>query len=777
MISATGTEMAPKRQANIDRIRDHVADRHVPSGPSAYKASEAIPVVNRFANPVLLLAAGLAFLCANQAALFAIAQEHPIRKIADLMATPRDHAEQRIPIRVRGTVSLLGNGISYARWANAVQSFCIEDPSAGIWVRSGHAIREGVLQDSDEVLPLLDYGVDVELEGYLDQGAFAPVVLPTRVTILGKSTLPDAPRAVMARFLNGADELRRVTVNGVVQNISDSPLWWTLRVETGVGHFLTWIPKEEPFTIDRLLDAEVDLTGVASVCWNWRSEFVCPRLIIAHQDDIQILKPASDPFAAEWVALENLDSYTPSGRPRHRRRIEGTVTYYDGDSLMYVQENDVGIQVRLNDPVSVGIGDRVEVSGFIDTSRYLSGLRGALVRRIGFHEDPVAIPKTITQIIDEHQSFNEWQPTKTTSCDGQLIQLSGRLLDFQVGIAPQPNRLEIDCGDSVTTAFLSGGTRVLSPGTELSVTGVAKLVFPETVATVKLAKPDRVDLLLRSENDIVVVSRPSWWTLQRTYVALLIVAGLGIFAFLWAFTMRRTLTQRTKQLAREMRDRRDAALEFQGAIRERTRLAANLHDTVLQTMAGLAYQLEACGQRGQSEPESFRGHLATARRMVQHGQDDLRNTVWALHCLPLDDGTFLDSVEHAVRKIGQGHDTTIQVTCADDFPFLADFIAGNLLLVIQESIHNALKHANARRIDVELNVSRDKDRVSVRIRDDGSGFEVSRRRTSSDGHFGVEGMEQRIERLCGTFEIQSQVGAGTVVHADIPLREFDPKIA
>ncbi|MGB7343807.1 MAG: ATP-binding protein [Pirellulaceae bacterium] len=734
-------------------------------------------MTNRFANPISFFCAGLTFLCAIQADHFAIAQELPISEIAELMATPRDQAMRRKPIRIRGTVSLLGNGISNPRSANAAQSFCVEDPTAGIWVRSGHAIREGILQVSDEVLPLLDYGVDVELEGYLDQGAFAPVILPTRVTIMGTSKLPDAPRAVMASFLNGGDELRRVRVNGVVQNISDSPSRWTVRVETGIGHFLTWIPKEEPFTIDRLLDAEVDLTGVATVCWNWRSEFVCPRLIIAHKDDIQILKPASDPFAAELVALENFDSYKPSGRPRHRRRIEGTVTYYDGDLLIYVQENDVGIQVRLNEPASIDIGDRVEVSGFIDTTRYLSGLRGAMVRPIGRDKDPVAIPTTITQIIEEHPGFKQWQPKTKKSCDGQLIQLSGRLLDFQAGMAPQPHRLEIDCGDAIATAFLAGGIRKLSPGTELSVTGIAKLNFPETFSTVKLAKPDRVDLLLRNANDIVVLSHPSWWTPRRTFNALLIVAGFALLAFLWAFTMQRTLTQRTNQLAREMRDRRDAALEFQGAIQERTRLAANLHDTVLQTMAGLAYQIEACGQRGHSEPQAFQAHLETAKRMVQHGQDDLRNTVWALHCLPLDDGTFPDSVEQAIRKFGQGHDTTINVTYADDFPLLADFIAGNLLLVIQESIHNALKHASAKCIDVELNVSQDRNRISVSVRDNGSGFDVNRRQTSSDGHFGLEGMEQRIERLNGTFDIESQIGVGTVVHVDIPLREFDPKIA
>ncbi len=72
------------------------------------------------------------------------------------------------------------------------------------------------------------------------------MIMPTRITILGKSELPEAPHAVMARFLNGADDLRRVTVNGVVQNISaETADWWALRVETGVGHFLTRLPKED----------------------------------------------------------------------------------------------------------------------------------------------------------------------------------------------------------------------------------------------------------------------------------------------------------------------------------------------------------------------------------------------------------------------------------------------------------------------------------------------------------------------------------------------------
>ena len=737
-------------------------------------------MINHLVNRLLLFWLGIALLNSIQQDYLARADGSetsiPFSKISDLMSTPRHEAAKRKPVRVRGMVSLLGDGItSLPTDIKASRSFCIEDSSAGIWVRSGQAIRDGVLLDSDNVLPELDYGIEIELAGYLDKGGFAPVILPTKISIVGKGKLPDAMRTVASRFLNGADELRRVTISGVVQNISgESPRFWSLRVETGVGHFLTRLPKEDSFTPDRLLDANIEVTGVAAVCWNWRSEFVCPRLIIAHRDDVQVLQPATDPFAAKLVSLRDLDSYSPSGRPRHRRRIQGTVTYYDRDTLLYVQDHGIGIQVRLNEPMTLDVGDQVEVSGFIDTSRYLAGLRGAVARRLGRREAPVAIPLPINQVLEEHQGTWTGQPATLKSCDGRLIQIYGRLLNYQVGLPPKPSRLEIDCGDSVATAFLSGPASDLRPGTELKISGIAKLVFSPPVATSSLARPDHVDLLLRDADDIQIISSPSWWTLHRTLNALVVVAGLALAACVWAFTLRRTLAQKSKQLAHEMRDRRDAAIEFQGAIHERTRLAANLHDTLLQTLTGLAYQIDACGQ---PETKSFRGHLETASRMIQHGQEDLRNTVWALHCLPLNEKYFVDSVRHVTAKFGRGNDTTINVRCDDDFPVLADFIAGNLLLVIQESVHNAIKHAQAERIDIELRAQANKHRVSVAVRDDGIGFEIKNRKTSSDGHFGLEGMERRVERLGGTLEIESHRGNGTYIHASIPLREFDPQIA
>ena len=226
-----------------------------------------------------------------------------------------------------------------------------------------------------------------------------------------------------------------------------------------------------------------------------------------------------------------------------------------------------------------------------------------------------------------------------------------------------------------------------------------------------------------------------------------------------------------------MRIRHDASLEFQAAIRERTRLAANLHDTVLQTLAGIAYQIDACGQVASNDSSNDYDHLQTAKRMIQRGQNDLRNVVWALHCMPLEDGTFVDAVNHLARKQTVEHDTEVNVQYDEPFPVLADFIAGNLLLIIQEAIHNTIKHAHATSVDVKLSYTPDADHIAVSVSDDGVGFDTTNHLGRSDGHFGFVSMEQRVQRLGGELTIESQPGAGTTLRVSIPLKEFDPAIA
>jgi signal transduction histidine kinase len=714
-------------------------------------------------------------------AMSVMAQNVKCSPIHALLSTPRIEAAKRPSVRVHGVVSVLGEGLAEVgkkRLKNkeqALSSFCIEDASGGIWISVEQALRDGIWTQSKSLLLSLKEGSEIEMDGLLDEGAFAPVILPSSLRILGHQALPQAPEVPLSKLLNGAADLKRVQVSGVVQSIADEMgRRWLLKIETGLGHFLARLPKTAEFEPSRLLDAEVRMNGVAAVSRNWRSEFVCPRLIISREEDVIILKQApDDPFAVQKVPLDALDAFSPQGRPLHRRCIEGVVTYSEAGKFLFMQSGSRAIRVETVHAESLAIGDLIEATGFIDTSHDVAGLSGALIRKLSTGATPTAVPMSLSLIRADFAKIRERQKPKLLGCDGLVVSVHGWLLTVQSAASDGLQRLELDCGDGVTTLFARGLLDDLKPGAELCATGIAHIQYAPMGQTANFAEPMRLDVLLRDRADITLLKTPSWWTLQRTLFALSGVAALALVALLWVGLLRRTLAHQTRLLAQEMRDRRDAAVEFQAALRERSRLAANLHDTVLQTMTGIAYQIEACEAESIPEKERSANHLETARRMVQRGQEDLRNSVWALKALPMKEVTLTEAVRSVTKQVSAGHAVEIIVESINELPTLADFIAGNLLLIIQEAVHNALKHANPTRIRVTLSLSSDAETFVIEVKDNGHGFELGSQPGTSSGHFGLDGMNERAGRLGGTLELKSVLGRGTTLHVQVPLRSFD----
>jgi signal transduction histidine kinase len=713
--------------------------------------------------------------------------EVPLSSAAALAATPWTETQPRTVVRVRGAVSAVGDGIiSEAQNRPARRGFCVEDDSGGIWIAIKFAILEELLPDDRDLFAQIESGVEVEVVGQLAMEAgLRPVILPTQIRVLGPGVLEPPKQAELQSFLSGGDEMRRVMVSGVVQEVTDEARRqdrWVLRIETGIGHFFVRVLKGDRYSPEKLLDARLLVTGLVASSRNWRSEFVSPRVIVGRHEDIRILEPAPvDAFAVESVPLAGLNGYTLTGRPVHRRRVEGTVTYNDGQSLIYLQDDDVGVRVHTSQPSDARVGDRVEVAGFVDASQYLAGLRGAVVRRLEGESAGEPLPVLIaSEDVAEYRQRVVLGPRlsfPSMSCEGRLTELTGRVLHFRPATARSPNLLEIGWGDSITTALVAGELPPIPPESMVRVTGIARVSSEAARESVKTARPARVDLLLRSAGDLEVLSRPGWWTPRRILVALAVASGIALGAVAWALVLRRTLRWRTEQLASEVRNRRDAAIDFQAAMRERIRLAVDLHDTVLQTMAGVAFQIDACRSGREADEEQQASHLETAGRMLRNGQEDLRNVVWALRCLPLQDGTLLDSVRAIAGRVKQRHGIEMTVAGRGQLPPLADFVAGNLLLVIQEASHNAVKHAQADRIEVSIGMNFSADRLMVSVRDDGIGFDVKARPRGRDGHFGIEGMRQRIHRIGGVLQIESGPTAGTEIRAEIPVRVFDTAIA
>jgi signal transduction histidine kinase len=123
------------------------------------------------------------------------------------------------------------------------------------------------------------------------------------------------------------------------------------------------------------------------------------------------------------------------------------------------------------------------------------------------------------------------------------------------------------------------------------------------------------------------------------------------------------------------------------------------------------------------------------------------------------------------QSVRSGVPIAVEVNAdAGDIP--AD-IAIAAFRIVQESIHNVLRHAGARSITVS--VRRDPKRLSLAVRDDGTGFDLAGAldRAATGRHLGLLGMRERVEALAGSFKIETEPGKGTSVQADIPLKESD----
>lgn len=707
----------------------------------------------------------------------------PLTRIADIRLLPREKAGLGLPVKVRGVVT----------WRNEKENLTIQDDSAGIWISLVEARERGLWKGDDSILGKIREGMELEIEGRSDPGGYATLIIPESVTIVGKKSLPMSNPMVPARFFTGADDCQRIEVRGVVQGFLPTGNGVTLLVDANPGRFSAQVSKWVAPDPAALVDAEVKLRGIAATLFNTRGEVTGTRMLVSVKSDLVVEKPPPAPDAVPLVTLDRLLPFRADPMGPHRVRVEGTVTYSLPGKFFYVQEGASAVRVETNSPIALMPGDRVEAAGFVNMSRLIGTLSDATVRKTGVAgvPEPVRIsPEEILAINDV--AVKAGQVALPHDYDGHLIRCRARLLAMQTqpgGKTPRALTLErsntLGKGTIVFRALFDDvkmkSLADLVPGSELDLTGLVQLDYApgEQQSRITRTVPVNLDLILRSAADVVVISKPSWWTAEHlTAVLAAVILALG-GALVWSLQLKRQVRRKTKLLAKEMHARRDASIEFQATLRERTRLATNLHDTLLQTISGLGFQIEACEAEvvAPQGDDNSPGHLEVARRMVDHAATELRNSVWALRSLPLNGMELPEALGAIARRLGAGHSVLIEVRADGDLSRVPDFIAGNLLLFVQEAVHNSLKHGHPRQVVIEIRLLDDPDRISLQVRDDGSGFTPGAEAGVVQGHFGLQGMRERIERLDGTLSIQSAPGKGTTLHAEVPLRIYDDEMA
>jgi signal transduction histidine kinase len=200
-----------------------------------------------------------------------------------------------------------------------------------------------------------------------------------------------------------------------------------------------------------------------------------------------------------------------------------------------------------------------------------------------------------------------------------------------------------------------------------------------------------------------------------------------------------------------------------GAGDERQRMAREIHDTLAQGLTGIITQLEAAQQTvGDAERERRIGH---ATRLARDSLAEARRSVQALRPQALEDSKLPDALAEEVARWSATSGVPAEIETTGDPHALHPEVEVTLLRVAQEALANVAKHARASRAGVTLSYM--EDVVTLDVRDDGAGFD-GHAPPASAGGFGLIAMRQRVNRLAGQLEIESEPGAGTAVSASLP---------
>jgi len=237
---------------------------------------------------------------------------------------------------------------------------------------------------------------------------------------------------------------------------------------------------------------------------------------------------------------------------------------------------------------------------------------------------------------------------------------------------------------------------------------------------------------------------------------------VAMLALVWALYQ-----FRVRQLAHEFNVR------LEERVNERTRIARDLHDTLLQSFHGVMFRLQGAANVLPERPLEAKQRLETALEQGTHAIREGRDAVQGLRAST----TVTNDVAVALSTLGEELaatqtndaytgaprlDVAIEGTPRDLRPIVRD----DIYRIGSEALRNAFRHARARRIEVEIRY--EDRRFQLRVRDDGRGIDGAALDAERIKHFGVGGMRERSELIGGQLEVWSEAGMGTEVALTIP---------
>ncbi len=315
--------------------------------------------------------------------------------------------------------------------------------------------------------------------------------------------------------------------------------------------------------------------------------------------------------------------------------------------------------------------------------------------------------------------------------------------------------LNIVCGTSVRLP------PSVAENCRVRVTGVCVMDSDHWRPQVPLPAVRGLFLVLRKPSDIEIISYPPWWTPGRMLAGASILLSLLFAIAVWNIALHKRARRLGNEIAESELSRRLGKLK----IAERTRLAVELHDGIVQNLTGVSMGIRSAMMSRKLAPEQLDGHLRIALLSLDSCRDELRDCIWDLHNLTLDESTADEAIRKAVRQHLNGAKLAVRFNVPRES--LPDNVLYALIRIIRELVINAVRHGHA--TEVKVAGASENGHLVFSVHDNGQGFDPAHTPGMEQGHFGLQGIADRVESLNGTFTIDSAVGKGCKAKVELSL--------
>ena len=638
-----------------------------------------------------------------------------------------------------------------------IACFIVADESGGVRFRDIRIRAED----------LHERGSRVRVEGCLTS-------FPTRknhtrvrkITLLGHGDCPPVLSATGEDIRHGKFLNRETTVEGTVIDIlrdEIDPKFSFIILDADSAPVYVAINDLGETATNNLVGAVVRFTGISILteCENARTGTHI-EMTPTGPNAIEVLKtPPEDPFCVPDIDTLGRDTDLAQAQSMRRMKVSGqVVARWKGNRLLVKQSSGNISKVSLATAEAPSYGQFVEAVGYPETDLFSINLSRAIWRatpgsNVG---EPDAEPVSATQLLTDGHGNRMVKATY----NGRRIRLTGEVRGIY---KVERNGIKVDLaceGQQIGTylGYADAAPTDLEVGSVIEATGTCVMETETWRPQTPFPRIEDVALSVHSPADIRVLSRPPWWTPARMAAAagVLLAALVGIL--IWNLALRRTSERKGRQLFRAQIEKVKANLKTN----ERTRLAVELHDSIAQNLTGVAMEIETAKRLAPSAATGMMEHLDRGSRTLRSCRDELRNCLWDLRCQALEARDMND----AIRSTLQPHADKAQISVRFNVPraLLPDNDAHAILRIVRELVINAIRHGEASAVQIAGEM--DKESLMFSVRDNGKGFDPKSAPGILLGHFGLQGIEERVRQLGGTFTLSSDPGKGTRGKVVIP---------